>query len=136
MQRIPHAPWIGNDLCFCSGVVFMSARRTGNNNSSHVNLNKMAKQIGILPIEGSLNNMTFYKAVNGIFVRTQSKVSKDKIMSSESFRLTWQNMSAFATTAKGGHFLYAIIPIQLSSLPLLLQVLAALRAFCAIGRRG
>jgi hypothetical protein len=52
----------------------MSARRRGNNNSSHVNLKKMAKQIGILPIEGSINNMTFYKAANGIFVKRKSKV--------------------------------------------------------------
>jgi hypothetical protein len=67
----------------------------------------MAKQIGILPIQGSMNNMTFYKTADGVLVKTQSKVSRDKIMSGENFELTRQNMSEFSRAAQSGKVLRA-----------------------------
>lgn len=65
----------------------------------------MAEQIGIIPIKGTMNNMTFYKSEDGIRVKLQSKVSKEKIKTSDSYERTRENNSEFGTAGRAGKVL-------------------------------
>ena len=40
----------------------------------------MAKQNSLVKIEGTIENLTFYKSANGHFVRSKGGVSKNRIM--------------------------------------------------------
>lgn len=62
----------------------------------------MGKQLGILPISATMDNMTFYKTKDGMKVKKQSKISKDAIMNGDSFVRTRENFSDFGTAGKAG----------------------------------
>lgn len=65
----------------------------------------MAKLGGILKIEGTLDNMTFYKSKDGHIVRTKGGVSKDRIQSDPAFARTRENGSEFGASASAGKLL-------------------------------
>lgn len=60
----------------------------------------MAKQIGVLEIEGTLGELCFYKTKNGSFVRRKSSISKSRIKSDPAFERTRQLNGAFARAAQ------------------------------------
>jgi len=63
----------------------------------------MAKATGILKIEGTLENITFYKSADGQMVRTKGGVSKKRILNDPAFIRTRENGAEFghsANTAK------------------------------------
>ena len=62
----------------------------------------MAKLNGILKIEGTLENLTFYKSADGHMVRTKGGVSKNRIMNDPSFIRTRENGAEFAESASAG----------------------------------
>lgn len=62
----------------------------------------MAKNSSLFKVEGTLDEVTFYKR-NGLhFVKTKSKVSRDRILKDPSFARTRENMSEFGTAAQAG----------------------------------
>ena len=65
----------------------------------------MAKLNGILKIEGTLDNLTFYKSADGHMVRTKGGVSKHRIMNDPSFVRTRENGVEFGECAKSGKVL-------------------------------
>lgn len=62
----------------------------------------MAKLKGIIKIEGTLQDMTFYKTQDGHLVKTKSGVSADRIANDPSFVRTRENGAEFGSSATAG----------------------------------
>ncbi|MGK4568707.1 hypothetical protein [Flavobacterium sp. 3HN19-14] len=62
----------------------------------------MAKQSGIFPIEGSLDNVTFLKRSGTFMIRKKGGVSKSRIMNDPAFKRTRENVSEFGHVASAG----------------------------------
>jgi hypothetical protein len=69
----------------------------------NLNFLKMAKSTSIISIEGSVDNLTFYKRDGKNFVRRRSSMTGDRIKNDPSFKRTRENMSEFglSMTATG-----------------------------------
>lgn len=65
----------------------------------------MAKLNGILKIEGTLQDMTFYKTQDGHLVKTKSGVSGTRIANDPAFARTRENGSEFGASATAGKLL-------------------------------
>lgn len=65
----------------------------------------MAKLKGILKIEGTLDELTFYKTQDGHLVKTKSGVSGDRIANDPTFQRTRENGSEFGAAASAGKLL-------------------------------
>ena len=65
----------------------------------------MARQNGILKIEGTLENLTFYKTQDGNLVKTKGGVSAARIASDPTFQRTKENGAEFGNAASGGKLL-------------------------------
>ncbi|MEK8180773.1 hypothetical protein WMW71_10520 [Flavobacterium buctense] len=65
----------------------------------------MAKSNGILKIEGTLENLTFYKKDGESYVRRKGGVSKERIENDPNYLRTRENNSEFATAAGAGKML-------------------------------
>lgn len=60
----------------------------------------MAKQKGIIKIEGTIGDITFYKSGDGYLVREHAPVSAARIASDPAFQRTRENMAEFARAGK------------------------------------
>lgn len=65
----------------------------------------MGKSNGIIKIEGTLENLTFYKTQDGNLVRTKGGVSKKRIMKDPAFARTRENLNEFSASAQSGKLL-------------------------------
>ena len=65
----------------------------------------MARSKGILKIEGTLQDITFYKTGDGNLVKTKSSVNKQRILSDLAFARTRENGAEFGQAAKSGKLL-------------------------------
>lgn len=65
----------------------------------------MAKSNGLLKIEGTVENLTFYQRNGQEFVRRKGGVSKERIMNDPNFVRTRENMSEFSSVANSGKLL-------------------------------
>jgi hypothetical protein len=65
----------------------------------------MARQKGLLKVEGTLDNLTFYKTKDGHLVKTKSGVSGERIANDPAFIRTRENGTEFATSATSGKLL-------------------------------
>jgi hypothetical protein len=65
----------------------------------------MAKLKGIIKIEGTLQDMTFYKTQDGHLIKTKSSVSAGRIATDAAFARTRENGAEFGSAAKAGKLL-------------------------------
>jgi hypothetical protein len=65
----------------------------------------MARNSSLFKIEGTLDNVTFYKSADGYFVRTKGGVSKKRIMNDPAFVRTRENGREFGRSASSGKLL-------------------------------
>ena len=65
----------------------------------------MAKQVGILPIEGTVGNITFFKSGDGYMVRQKGGISADKIANDPAFQRTRENGAEFGRAGKASKVL-------------------------------
>ena len=65
----------------------------------------MARLKGLLKIEGTLDELTFYKTQDGHLVKTKSGVSADRIANDPTFQRTRENGSEFGSSASAGKLL-------------------------------
>ena len=65
----------------------------------------MAKLKGSLKIEGTLDELTFYKTQDGHLVKTKGGVSADRIANDPNFQRTRENGSEFGSSATAGKVL-------------------------------
>jgi hypothetical protein len=62
----------------------------------------MAKQSGIILLEGALDNISFVKTQDGFIAKKKTVIPKDKIQTDPSFQRTRENMSEFGAATKAG----------------------------------
>jgi len=65
----------------------------------------MAKLKSLIKLEGTLDDLTFYKGEDGYLVKTKSGVSKNRIETDPSFVRTRENNAEFANAATSGKYL-------------------------------
>lgn len=65
----------------------------------------MAKLKGILPLEGTVGNITFLKTQDGVIARQKGGVSADRIASDPAFARTRENGQEFGRAGKGAKLL-------------------------------
>lgn len=65
----------------------------------------MAKLKSLIKVEGTLDDLTFYKGTDGYFVRTKGGVSKNRIMNDPAFARTRENGAEFGSIAGSGKLL-------------------------------
>mgnify|MGYP001274499547 FL=1 len=65
----------------------------------------MAKLKGILKIEGTLDELTFYKTQDGHLVKTKGGVSAERIANDPNFQRTRENGAEFGSSATAGKLL-------------------------------
>lgn len=102
----------------------------------------MAKLNGILKIEGTLENLTFYKSADGHMVRTKGGVSRNRIMHDPAFVRTRENGVEFGQSAQAGKLLrmaagqlvFKAKDSKLSSR--MLQVMASIKNADLVSARG
>jgi len=62
----------------------------------------MARLKGLLKIEGTLDQLTFYKTKDGHLVKTKSSIAADRIANDANFQRTRENGSEFGNAATAG----------------------------------
>jgi hypothetical protein len=65
----------------------------------------MAKQKGIIPLQGTIGNITFLKTQDGYMAREKGGVSKERIASDPAFQRTRENGAEFGRAGKAGKLL-------------------------------
>jgi hypothetical protein len=65
----------------------------------------MAKQSGIIKLEGTIGDISFYKTQDGMLARTKGGVSSERIRSDVSFQRTRENMAEFGKAGAAGKLL-------------------------------
>ena len=70
-----------------------------------MNFSKMAKQDGIVPIKGTIGNLTFYKGKEGFQVRSKGGVNASRIANDPAFQRTRENGAEFSRAGKAGKVL-------------------------------
>ncbi|WP_309612612.1 hypothetical protein [Flavobacterium sp.] len=73
----------------------------------------MGKLDGIIKIQGTLDNLTFYKSADGHFVRTKGGVSKNRIKNDPAFQRTRENGTEFGHSASAAKLLRTGVGIML-----------------------
>ncbi len=65
----------------------------------------MAQQKGILPLKGTIGNLTFYKSKDGYLAREKGGVDAQRIASDPTFQRTRENGAEFGRAGKAGKLL-------------------------------
>lgn len=65
----------------------------------------MAKQSGIMPLQGTLDNYTFFHSKDGFKVRKHTSLSAGRIATDPDFQRTRENNAEFGRATKGGKLL-------------------------------
>lgn len=65
----------------------------------------MAKQSGIIKLEGTIGDISFYKTQDGMLARAKGGVSSDRIQSDAAFQRTRENMEEFGKAGGAGKLL-------------------------------
>ena len=65
----------------------------------------MARQKGIIKLDGTLDDISFIKTSDGFIAKMKGGVSASRIKSDPAFELTRQNMQEFNSAAKAGKLL-------------------------------
>lgn len=65
----------------------------------------MAKLRSLIKLEGTMDDLTFYKGADGYFVRSKGGVSKKRIMNDPAFARTRENGAEFGSIASSGKLL-------------------------------
>jgi hypothetical protein len=102
----------------------------------------MARQSGILKIEGTIGGITFYKTKDGYLSRRKGGVPRERILTDPVFTRTRENGKEFGEAAKSGKLLRAALrPITLQAsddrvTPRLTQVMHRVMCMDSISERG
>jgi hypothetical protein len=76
----------------------------------------MARQSGLIKIKGTLDNVTFYKSIDGDMARMKTSVDASRIANDPAFQRTRENGTEFGNSAKSGKLTRdALRPMALSA---------------------
>jgi hypothetical protein len=81
----------------------------GNHYYSFLKINIMGKQKGIIPIEGNVGTLTFFKTKEGYMVREKGGVSASRIATDPLFARTRENMAEFGRAGKKAKLLRKLL---------------------------
>jgi hypothetical protein len=73
----------------------------------------MARQKGVIKLEGQIGDLTFYKTQDGFQVREKTGISADRIKNDPSFARTRENGAEFGRAGKAGKLLRTALRTQL-----------------------
>jgi hypothetical protein len=73
----------------------------------------MAKQRGIIKLEGTISDITFQKTKDGYLAKEKSQIAASKINSDPAFERTRENMAEFARAGRAGKLLRQAFRAQL-----------------------
>jgi hypothetical protein len=65
----------------------------------------MAKQKGVIKLDGTIGNITFYKTQDGYLAREKGSVTADRIANDPAFQRTRENGAEFGRAGKAGKIL-------------------------------
>lgn len=65
----------------------------------------MAQQKGIIPLKGTIGNITFYKSKDGFMAREKGSLDANRIANDPAFQRTRENGAEFGRAGKGGKML-------------------------------
>lgn len=99
MAKTAKCVGFGNGVFFWFGVCWYAI----NNHFKFFNI--MAKTNGIIKIEGTIDDLTFYKKNGATYVRKKSGVNKDRIANDPNFVRTRENNSEFSHSVAQGKLL-------------------------------
>jgi hypothetical protein len=74
----------------------------------------MAKQRGVVKLEGTLDDITFLKTSDGYMAKVKSAVSVSRINSDPNYVRTRENNAEFARAGKAGKLLRAALRTEIS----------------------
>jgi hypothetical protein len=77
----------------------------------------MARQRGILRIEGTMSGMTFYKMGNAYFIKAQREISRDRILHDPKFKRVMENANEFGSAANAGKLLRDTVKRMMKNAP-------------------
>jgi hypothetical protein len=69
----------------------------------------MAQQKGIIPLQGTIGNITFYKSKDGFMAREKGSLNADRIANDPAFQRTRENGAEFGRAGKAGKYLRTAI---------------------------
>jgi len=72
------------------------------NVSNQINPNLMAKQKGIIKLDGTIGGVTFYKTKDGYLAKEKSSIPADRIANDPAFQRTRENGAEFGRAGKAG----------------------------------
>ena len=75
----------------------------------------MARQKGIIKLDGTIGDITFYKSKDGYLAREKGGVPADRIANDPAFRRTRENGAEFGRAGKGGKVLRTAIRAMLQN---------------------
>jgi len=75
----------------------------------------MAKQIGIVPLSGTIANLTFSHGQDGLLARLKSALDKERIMTDDAFERTRENSKEFARACKGAKTLTDLFTVGIDN---------------------
>ena len=75
----------------------------------------MAKQRGVIKIDGTIDDLTFYKTSDGYLVRSRGGVSAERIATDPVFIRTRENGAEFSRAGKAGKLLRTVFRTQLQN---------------------
>ncbi len=70
----------------------------------------MAKQVGIIPVTGTIGNLTFYKMENDYYVRRKSSLDSKRVKTSPRFVNTMRYADYLAKAAPIASEIYRLVP--------------------------
>lgn len=65
----------------------------------------MAQQKGIIPLQGTIGNITFYKSKDGFMAREKGSLDAERIANDPAFQRTRENGAEFGRAGKAGKYL-------------------------------
>jgi len=77
----------------------------------------MARQRGVIKLEGTLDDVTFYKSLDGYVAKTKSSISKSRILTDPQFVRTRENMNEFKLAAHSGKNLRDVANVMIHEAP-------------------
>lgn len=85
------------------------------NHSSTIKLFIMAKQSGIIKLEGTIGDISFYKSSEGYFAREKGGVDANRIANDPAFQRTRENGQEFGRAGKSGRLIRSCFRLLLQN---------------------
>jgi hypothetical protein len=98
-----------------SNLVVIAAKIKNNRSIYLIKLYPMARQKGIIKLDGTIGDITFYKSQDGYLAREKGGIAADRIANDPAFQRTRENGAEFGRAGKAGKILRNAIRVLLQN---------------------